>query len=189
MGPSDRDLLERAKSGDKDAFGEVVRRHMKRAYYAALAICGQHSDAMDLSQEAFVRVYRAIKRFDIDRPFFPWYYRTLKNLWINRMRKGRGVKFFSLSAAADDDDDRRAWELPSDQPGPFVAATNGEMAQVLAREMTGLSPEKREILYLRHFEELSYRQIAELLGIPEGTVMSRLFAARAALRARMEKYL
>ncbi|MHC4714681.1 MAG: RNA polymerase sigma factor, partial [Planctomycetota bacterium] len=83
----------------------------------------------------------------------------------------------------------RTWELPSDEEGPFVAATQGEMAKVLAREMAALSPEKREILYLRHFEELPYRKIAEILDIPEGTVMSRLFAARAALRARMEKYL
>ncbi len=187
MGPSERDLLERSKSGDKDAFGEVVKIYMKRAYYAALAICGQSSDAMDLSQEAFVRVYRGIKRFDTSRPFFPWYYRTLKNLWINRARKARGVRFVSLSPP--EDEERRGIEIESDEAGPFEAAEKGEMAQALAAEMAHLSAEKREILYLRHFENLSYKEIAETLDIPEGTVMSRLFAARAALRKRMEKYL
>ncbi len=186
MDPSDRELIERSKGGDKDAFGDIVRRYMKRAYYAALAICGNDSDAMDLSQETFVRAFRGIKKFDTSRPFFPWYYRALKNLWINRMRKGRGVKVFSLSPR---DDDRASPDLPSGQDGPFVAAHKSEMALLLAREMDNLAPEKREILYLRHFEHLSYREIAQTLAIPEGTVMSRLYAARAALRAKMEKYL
>ena len=187
MEPPDGELIERSKKGDRDAFGDIVRRYMKRAYHAALAISGEHSDAMDLSQEAFVRAYRGIKRFDTSRPFFPWYYRTLKNLWINRARKGRGVKFVSISAR--EDDARGAFDLPAPGEGPFVAAERSEMAQILAMEMDRLSPQKREILYLRHFEHLSYREIAETLEIPEGTVMSRLFAARAALRARMEKYL
>ncbi len=186
MTPSDRELLESAKKGDKDAFGDVVRRYMKRAYYAALAICGNHSDAMDLSQEAFARAYRGIRHFDTERAFFPWYYRTMKNLWINRHRRGRGLRFFSLSPPHGD---KGAIDLPSDDEGPFQAAEKSEMAEVLARKMALLDTDKREILYLRHFENLSYRRIAETLEIPEGTVMSRLFAARAALRNRMEKYL
>lgn len=186
MEATDRELLERAKRGDRDAFGDIVRRYMKRAYYAALAVCGEHNEAMDLSQEAFVRAYRGISKFDTDRPFFPWYYRTMKNLWINGHRKGRGVKFFSISQRQEDE---RPFDLPSDEAGPFVAAAKSEMAETLAREMDALDAEKREILYLRHFEHLSYREMAETLKIPEGTVMSRLFAARKALKARMEKYL
>lgn len=186
MEPTDRILLERAKGGDRDAFGDIVRRYMKRAYYAALAVCGEHNEAMDLSQEAFVRAYRGISKFDTDRPFFPWYYRAMKNLWINGHRKGRGLRFFSIS---ESEEDERPFDLPSDDAGPFVAAAKSEMAEALAHEMDALDPEKREILYLRHFEHLSYREISETLEIPEGTVMSRLFAARKVLKVRMEKYL
>lgn len=187
MTPTDRELLERSKAGEREAFGDIVRRYMKRAYYAALAISGKHDDAMDLSQEAFVRAFRAMKSFDTARPFFPWYYRTLKNLWINKTRRGRNVTFFSLSPGKDDE--KPHFDIPSDDAGPFVAAHKSEMATALAAEMDTLSPEKREILYLRHFEHLSYGEIAKTLEIPEGTVMSRLHAARAALRAKMEKYL
>jgi len=186
MDPTDRELLERAKGGDRDALGDIVRRYMKRAYYAALALCGEHNEAMDLSQEAFVRAWRGMKKFDTARPFFPWYYRTMKNLWINHHRRGRGVKFFSISRKSEDE---RPFDVPSGEEGPFVAAEKSEMAETIAREMDALDAEKREILYLRHFEHLSYREIAETLDIPEGTVMSRLFAARKALKGRMERYL
>ena len=187
MEPSDGEIITRCQNGDKEAFGVIVRRYMKRAYYAALVIVGEHNEAMDLSQEAFVRAFKGVKRFDTSMPFFPWYHRILKNQWINRGRKGRGVKFRSLSPT--DDDEQRQLEIESQAEGPFVAAEKGEMAEVLAREMDALDADKREILYLRHFENLSYREMAETLGIPEGTVMSRLHGARQALRARMEKYL
>lgn len=186
MEPSDGELLARSQAGDKEAFGVIVRRHMKRAYYAALAIVGEHHEAMDLSQEAFVRAYKGIRKFDTSMAFFPWFYRILKNLWINRGRKGRHIKFTSLTAG---DDEEGQIDIASSDAGPFVAAERSEMAKVLAQEMDALDGEKREILYLRHFENMSYREMAETLGIPEGTVMSRLHGARQALRARMERYL
>jgi RNA polymerase sigma-70 factor (ECF subfamily) len=187
MEPSDGELLARCQKGDTEAFGVIVRRYMKRAYYAAMSLVGNHHDAMDLSQEAFARTFKGIKRFDTSMLFFPWYHRTLRNLWINRGRKGRNVKFTSLSPS--DDENAPQVEVASTDEGPFVAASKAEMSEALAREMAALEGEKREILYLRHFENLSYRELAETLGIPEGTVMSRLFAARQALRERMEKYL
>jgi len=187
MDPSDAELIVRTQAGDKEAFGIIVRRYMKRAYNAALAIVGEHHEAMDLSQEAFVRAYRGMKGFDTSMPFFPWYYRTLKNLWINRARKLRGIRTRSLSPP--DDQDAAQLDVAAPDEGPFVSVEKKEMSQILAREMAALGADKREILYLRHFENLSYKEIARLLDIPEGTVMSRLFGARAALRARMEKYL
>lgn len=189
MEPSDAELILRTQSGDKEAFGIVVRRYMKRAYHAALTIVGEHNEAMDLSQEAFARAYKGIKGFDTALPFFPWYHRTLHNAWINRKRKGKGLKFTSLSQSDSPDEDAPPPEIASKDEGPYVAAEKSEMASVLAKEMDALEPGKREILYLRHFENLSYRDIAQTLDIPEGTVMSRLHSARQALRDRMEKYL
>ena len=184
--PSDAELILRTQKGDREAFGVIVRRYMKRAYFAAMTIVREHNEAMDLSQEAFARAFRGIKRFDTSMPFFPWYHSTLRNLWINRCRKGRGVKFTSLSVGGDDES--QTIEVASRDEGPFVAAEKSEMAEVLAREMAGLDEDKREILHLRHFENMSYREISQALGIPEGTVMSRLHSARQALRVRMEKH-
>ncbi len=186
MEPSDGELIGKCRAGDKEAFGVIVNRYKKRAYYAALAIAGDHNEAMDLSQEAFVRAFRGIAKFDTSMTFFPWYYRTLKNLWINRGRKASKARFVSLSPGADDEP---GLELPSAVEGPHDAVEKKELVAALAREMDHLDPEKREILHLRHFEEMSYHDIAHTLEIPEGTVMSRLHSARAALRARMEKYL
>ena len=181
-----KELLVLAAGGDREAFGEIVRLHMKRAYRSALTLSKRHHEAMDLSQEAFARAFRAIKSFDPERPFFPWYYRILKNLWINQLRRAKSARFVSISP--DPERDGPQYDFPSDEEGPFVAVEKREEAETLAREMAALSPEKREILNLRHFEHLSYREIAETLDIPEGTVMSRLHSARASLAGRMEKY-
>jgi len=187
MEPSDGELIGRSQKGDKDAFGVIVRRYMKKAYYAAVTIVGEYNEAMDLSQEAFARAFRGIKSFDTSKPFFPWYYQTMKNLWINRARKGRGVRFTSLSQSPDGDE--RPIDIASSDEGPFAAAEKSERAAMIAREMNALDGEKREVLYLRHFENLSYREIAERLAIPEGTVMSRLHSARKALGERIERFL
>jgi len=187
MEPSDGELIKRCQGGDKEAFGIIVNRYKKRAFYAALAITGEHNEAMDLSQEAFVRAFRGIGKFDTSMQFFPWYYRTLRNLWINRGRKAARAHFVSLSPK--DGEEESQLEIPSTADSPHAAAERQELVAALSKEMEGLDAEKREILHLRHFENMSYHDIAATLEIPEGTVMSRLFSARAALRARMEKYL
>jgi RNA polymerase sigma-70 factor, ECF subfamily len=185
--PTDGQLIERVQKGDKEAFGAVVERYKKRAYYAARNITGDHNEAMDLSQEAFVRAFRGIAKFDTSMDFFPWYYRTLRNLWINRGRKASKAHFVSLSPR--EDEDAPQLEIASSTDRPDVAAEKKELVAVLSREMGELDPDKREILHLRHVSNLSYKDIAKVLDIPEGTVMSRLFSARAALRERMGRYL
>ena len=104
MEPSDGELIARSQKGDREAFGTIVRRYMQRAYHSALALVGEHNDAMDLSQEAFVRAFRGIKGFNTALPFFPWYHKTLHNVWINRARKGRAVKMMPLSGGRGEDE-------------------------------------------------------------------------------------
>ena len=171
-------LMAGARDGDGEAFGELVRRHMRRAYFAALGLTGSHEDALDLSQEAFTRALRASRSLDPGRPFYPWLYGILRRLCLNHLRDGR-ARSAKLEVAGgwlvDDARERAA------AAGPERGAEREELRRRLATAIGELSPVQREALVLRDFEGLRYAEIAVLLEIPEGTVRARLFAARMAL--------
>lgn len=176
-------LVRRARAGETAAFGELVSIYMQRCYYVALGMVGSPQDAEDLSQEAFVRAFRARDRLDPDRPFYPWLYQILRRLCFNftrdtsaRRRKleyagGWLVAEAKSRAAADDPERARATDA---------------LRERLEREIAELSPTQREVFVLKEFQGLKYREIAELLDVPIGTVMSRLYAARQRLAERLE---
>jgi RNA polymerase sigma-70 factor, ECF subfamily len=180
-GEGDDVLVRRAQAGDPDAFGRLVERHMRRAYYAALALVGSREDALDLSQDAFVRAYRARQTIDPDRPFYAWLYQILRRLCFNFVRD-RQTRARHLDAAgtwlADEAAQRAA-------PGPEESYARAEARRRVAAAIERLPAREREVLALREFEGLSYKEIAELVGIPIGTVMSRLYAARQHLAAAL----
>ncbi len=176
-------LVRRARAGETAAFGELVSIYMQRCYYVALGMVGSPQDAEDLSQEAFARAFRARARLDPDRPFYPWLYQILRRLCFNftrdtsaRRRKleyaGGWLVAEARSRAAADDPER-------------VRATDA-LRERLEREIAELSPTQREVFVLKEFQGLKYREIAELLDVPIGTVMSRLYAARQRLAERLE---
>ena len=182
--PSDRPLVLRVRSGDRDAFGELVVRYMQRAYYAALGIVGSHDDALDLSQDAFARAFRARGTLDPDRPFYPWLYQILRRLCFNHLRNQKTRRARLAEAAgwlADRAQERAAAGAPD------RAAERAEIRERIERAMNTLPAHEREVLVMREFEGLKYREIADLLGIPNGTVMSRLYSARRALAAALEE--
>ncbi len=175
---SERALVLRARSGDRGAFGELVNRHMQRAYYIALGLTGSHDDALDLSQEAFARAFRARASLDPDRPFYAWLYQIVRRLCFNFLRD-RSTRRRRLDEAAP-------WLTleASTRASQSDPARNAERAELRARVQAAIEqlPEReREVLVLKEFEGLRYREIAELLGIPIGTVMSRLYYARRRL--------
>jgi RNA polymerase sigma-70 factor (ECF subfamily) len=175
---TERHLMERARAGDREAFGELVTRHMRRAYYAALGLLGSHDDAMDMSQEAFARAFRAHRSLDPERPFYPWLYQILRRLCFNvhRDRKSRRARLAEAAPwLAADARDRTA------AASPLRQTERAELRQQIEAAIDQLPAHERETLVLREFEGLRYREIADLLGIPIGTVMSRLYSARKAL--------
>lgn len=174
-------LLRRAREGDRDAFGALVLRHRREALQVALGFLGDLDDARDLTQEAFMRALANMHSFDVERPFFPWFYRILRNLCFNFLAKrGRhGECPLVLESDGGIDPVGR-------QASPLQDVVAGERASRLWQALCTLSEEHREIIILRHFRDLSYQEIATLLRIPRGTVMSRLFYARAGLRAALE---
>jgi len=180
---TERELVLRAQAGESAAFGELVRIYMRRAYYAALGLVGSPEDARDLSQEAFVRAFRARARIDPDRPFYTWFYQILRRLCFNhvRDRRTRREKLRGAAGWLAEEAGRRA---PAEDPE--IAASRAEERARVQAAIEELGDRDREVLVLKEFEGLKYREIAHLLGIPIGTVMSRLYTARRHLADRLE---
>ena len=180
---SERDLILRAQAGESAAFGELVERYMRRAYYAALGLVGSPDDAMDISQEAFVRAYKARQRINPELPFYAWLYQILRRLCFNHIRDRR-TRRNRLDDAKDwltEQSDRRfAGEHPE------RAAERAEARRRVQSAIRKLKDREREVLVLKEFEGLRYREIAALLDIPIGTVMSRLYTARRHLAGILE---
>lgn len=175
--------MTRAQAGDRDAFGMLVERYMRRAYFGALALVGSRDDALDLSQEAFARAYRARRRIDPARPFYAWLYQILRRLCFNFLRDRRlhtrrldeAGAWLTVQAAARSPED------------PHQSLERQELCRAVAAAIDRLPAREREVLALKEFEGLAYREIAELAGIPIGTVMSRLYSARQRLVELLEE--
>ena len=180
-------LMTATKNGDAKAFDELVSRLRGRAFTVARSFVGSREDALDLTQEAFLKTYRARDTYREGDPFLPWFHRILRNTCFSFLRKHKKLKRASLSGSAGDDE--ADWEIESGVAPPSAGAEQGELMDAFRRAFDKLSSRDREILSLRHFEELPYRAIAHALEIPEGTVMSRLFHARRRLRDELRPQL
>ncbi len=149
-----------------------MTRYRPRAYSIAMSQVGNHDDAMDAVQKAFIRIHRSLHKFRIDEPFFPWFYRVVRNSAMNQRR----------------DEKRHKGEIPLEwvhqddgRPDPLAQTLADDLLAKIWQGMQELSTEMRDVFHLFHFEGKSYREIAEAENIPIGTVMSRLHAARLRL--------
>jgi len=168
-------LLLRTKSGDGRAFEGLILAHSGRAYRTAYRLLGNVEDAFDLCQEAFLRAYQNIHRFDENRPFYPWLYSILKTLCLNFLSKKRKQPAIIQ--------DPQLWErtFATSLPGPAEQMLENEDVRRLWKAVGRLSESHRRVLIMKHFDNLSYAEMAEILSIPIGTVMSRLYHARKKL--------
>lgn len=185
MADDDPDL-DGARRGDHQAFGRLVGRHHRRVYATALHILGNHADADDATQDAFVRAYRGLATFDGRSDFFTWLYRITVNTSLNALRSGkRGAALAHQGGdeAAHVGGRPEALGQPSADPLNQVQLA-GDVQRVLAA-VAELSPTLRVTLVLATIEELPHKQIAEILEIPEGTVAWRVNEARRLLRLRL----
>lgn len=180
MGPEESFLIARARRGDPSAFEEIVRLYQRRVYGVALRIVRAHDVADDVAQEAFLRAWRSLDRFDLDRPFGPWVCRIAANLAVNYVRSPRAREEGLPEGHA---------EAKAKAPGPLGALLDGEATRVLDAALAELPGEQRAVLVMRAVEEMSYAEIAEALGISPGTVMSRLYRAREKLAVALRPYL
>lgn len=180
--PDDAALVRLVQGGDREAFGQLVERYMRRAYYSALALVGSRDDALDLSQEAFVRAFRARRKIDPDRPFYAWLYQILRRLCFN-FKRDRATRSRALASGAWLIAEEAASRGTSD---PAVVLERARLGERLTAAIDHLPDREREVFVLKEFEGLKYREIAELVCVPLGTVMSRLYAARRRLADALE---
>lgn len=175
---AERDLVERARGGDGDAYGQLVIRHQGIATRTAYLITHDVSEAEDAAQDAFVKAYGALGRFREGAPFRPWLLRIVANEAINRRKSAARRPTVELTDASD-----RSLESPASSPeGAAIAAD--DRAAVLAA-LGRLRDEDRLVISYRYFLDLSEQEMAEALGVARGTVKSRLSRAMARLREVM----
>jgi len=182
---ADAELVIRARAGDADAQEELARLHRRAAYFLALQLLGNPEDAMDVSQDAMLRLFSTLHRFDVRRPLRPWLYQIVRNRVVDLIRRRRIRAHDSLDAV--DDDGNRRFE-PADLSVDLDRDVDrAELRRQIWRTLEALPHKQREILVLRDYQDLSYAEIAETLGIPIGTVMSRLHGARKCLRDALQE--
>ncbi len=180
MMETDVALVMNIGKGDKSALRQLVERHKKTAYNMAIGLVGNRDDALDISQEAFLRVYRSADTFDNDKPFLPWFYTIVANLsrtWL-RKRTTRDNRMVDLESSE---------YLLVASDNPEAETIQKETSRALSEGMMELPFEDREIIVMQHFQGLSYDEIATALDIPKGTVMSRLYYARKKLATIMRR--
>lgn len=179
-------LVIRARRGDHRSFEALVDRYMGKSVMIAVSYVRNRDDALELAQEAFYRVFKALDSFREGEPFAPWFYRILRNTCLNFLEKRRLRRTTSIHGHGEDEGDL---PLPAGCLQPHEAAVGGETRRQFWLALEQLPQKHREILLLRHFDELDYQSIADVLQIPIGTVMSRLFHARQKLRNLMSDYM
>jgi RNA polymerase sigma-70 factor, ECF subfamily len=184
----DQDLLDGIRRGDGAAFESLVRRHEARVNRLAWRILGDAEDALDAAQETFLKVWKALPRFEGGSRFSTWLTRIAINQCRNELRRRRTVKHthpLSLDAPLDGSGATAAETVAGATPQPWEVAREREVAKALRVSLEDIDGEAKEVLVLRDGEDLSYEDIAEVLEIPVGTVRSRLHRARSELRRRM----
>lgn len=173
---NDSELVERARAGDRAAFGQLVRAHQQRVWRLALHLTGNRGEADDVTQETFLRAFRAIDRFDGRAEVFTWLYRICVNVSLNLRRQKRHVS----TDAEDPRVPEPVAEGPSDDPARAVS--DAQRYRNLARALDSLSESLRTTVILACVEQVPYADIAEVLGCSEGTVAWRVHEARRKLR-------
>jgi len=176
----DREAVRRVQAGETEAFEVLVEKYKRKTFRLAYSVLRDQEEALDVAQEAFVKAFRSLPKFKGDSAFYTWLFRITMNLALDRRRQ-RATRTKSMGG---EDVPPEEWERTAvaTDPGPDVEAAGAERRARIARALGSLSEHHRSIIILSDIEGLSYREIAEVLAIPMGTVMSRLHNARKRLR-------
>jgi len=189
MGPTDEQLNELCKERNSSALEELLARYRNPLMGFIYSVIRDYHQAQDIFQETFVRVYREAHRFRTGAVFKTWLYTIAMNRCRDSIRRSKRRPTISLESewgASDGKSEQRIMErVASADPGPREEAGGREMEDILQRELSGLSEEHRKVVILSRVNGFKYNEIAEILGIPSGTVRSRLHYALGELRKRM----
>lgn len=179
---NETELIQKAARGDQDAFAQLLELHQNKVYGLTLRLVGSPEDAMELTQETFFNAWRGLPNFHADSKFSTWLYRLATNAAIDFLRREKRRKNLSTIPLSTDDDPDRVLDIPDQRFTPQSQLERQELQEAVHRGLGQLSDEHRQVLVLRELNGLSYTEIAQVLGLEEGTVKSRIFRARLALR-------
>jgi RNA polymerase sigma-70 factor, ECF subfamily len=185
--PDDEQLVAAVLGGDRERFGDLVGRYQGRLVTYLFRLLRNVDDAHDLAQEVLVKVYQVLDRYDPTFKFSTWLFRVAQNAAIDQIRRRR-LKLVSLRQE-DGEGDGRDWDLPSPERGPYGDMRNRERGDAIQEAIDALPWEYRELILLRHFGELPYEEIAQLKGMPLGTVKNKLFRGRQMLKEKLQGFL
>ena len=189
---NDGSLIQKCKEGDTKAFYALVQRYQKKLFSVAFGMVHHPDDAMDVVQEAFLKAYRYLPKFQGNSSFYTWLYRIVVNLCIDFLRKEGRYRSVDYDDALEITESKATMELPG--PGlpcegnPMESLKNKELGEQIWSAIQCLSPNHRAVITLREIEQMSYEDIAATLECSKGTVMSRLHHARAKLREILNSY-
>lgn len=177
-------LVERAKRGDVAAFEQLIAQYEKKVYNLAFRLTGNHEDASDVAQEAFIRVYNSLPEFRGDSSFATWLYRIVNNVGMDELRKRKRQRATSLDDTVTVEDGEMTRQLADSAGGPEQALERVETQRAVQESINSLDEEYRMVVVMCDLQGYSYNEIAETLGINLGTVKSRLHRARQALKEK-----
>ena len=184
-------LVRRCISGDAAAWEEIVQRYNRRIYNICYRFAGSADDAQDLTQEVFIKMYRTLNSYDVDRgAFMTWVTTVTRNLLVDHFRKTKQDRMTdSLDTTSSDHEDVMPFgeQIPDRGPAPDSKVQSREAREVVHEALQKLSPELREAVILRDLQDMDYREIAKVLKVPEGTVKSRINRGRAELARLLQR--
>jgi len=183
-------VLQRAKEGDLKAFEEIYQMYHRRIYNAVYGMLGDPDDAQDVTQDVFMRLYDALPTLRADEAFSTYLYRIALNLCRDRARRKKRVRFQSMDTPrADDEGDVEPMDFPDQGKLPEETLTNDELQRRVREAVTTLSTDHKAVIVMHHFQGMEVNDIARILGVPTGTVKSRLARGRDQLHRKLRSYL
>jgi len=184
-------LIRRCIAGDAGAWEELVQQYHRRIYNLCFRFAGSTGDAQDLTQEVFIKMYRTLKTYDVERgAFITWVTALTRNLLVDHFRRTKQERLTdSLDAAPPERDDAMplSEQIQDGRPAPDARAQSEQLGEAVHRALGRLSPDLREAVILRDLQEMDYKQIATVLKVPEGTVKSRINRGRAELARLLQR--
>jgi len=187
-GENDASLVRQVQSGRVDAFGGLTLRYQDRVHNTCRRICRHDEDAQDVTQKVFLKAFEAIGRFEGKSSFYTWLFRIAVNVSLSHRKKARLRLVRSLDDDGEGAHDAASTRLPDQRAvSPAASAERREACDLVASALKAIDDQHRAVIVLRDVEGCDYRQISEILGIPVGTVKSRVFRARVALRETYER--
>ena len=187
--PADALLVQRARAGDMQAFESLFQKYQKPIYNMLLRMLRSADDAADLTQDTFIKAYRALASLREEAIFYPWLRQIAVNLARNQWKRSGRVRISSLDEAqSTDEGEELTRELPDWSANPEALAQDEELRRKIEAAVATLSPDHRTVVTLHHLEGMPVADIAQLLGISVGTVKSRLSRARDQLHRKLSAY-